>query len=94
MSTAHKALILLLVGFCMGCSVTMFKARKIISIEFEYSALDEYYLECRSLHGGAGRVTVRDDGTYTLQCTDGHMAGEPRHKITTGNPLTRASNHL
>lgn len=57
-----------LMGFTVGYLIGEGKVK---SATFEYSALDDYYLECLSYHDGTGKVLIRTDGTYELSCADG-----------------------
>jgi len=56
-------------------------------VTFKYEALDDYYLECRSLHGGTGDVIIYSNKTTKLLCADGHEAGEHAHPTQKGNEL-------
>ena len=55
--------------------------KPITSVEFEYHAFDEYYLGCRSYHGGAGVITVNSDGSYEALCRDGHSPTDEHPRI-------------
>lgn len=60
-------------------------------VEFEYSTLDEYYIECRSLHGGTGRVIMYNNREAELFCADGHSPDDARHEAIEITQLIKES---
>ena len=65
---------------------TIYPAYPIVNLK--YSGLDDYYLECMSLHDGTGYVIIMSDGNYRLYCADGHEAYQ-EHPIRIPVPFIR-----
>ncbi len=59
-------------------------------ISFKYNDLDNYYIECMSLHRGTGHVIIKSDGKTELYCKDGHKPGDP-HISRVGSKLLKST---
>ena len=80
--------IFLIVFMILVYSAATYKPLKLA--EFEYSDLDNYYLECMSKHHGTGKVGILRDGSYNLICADGHSPYEP-HKSKNLVPFIKST---
>ncbi len=59
------------------------------NITIKYSDLDNYYIECLSLHRGTGDIIINVDGTYSFTCADGHAPSDTHPIKQKQNPFIR-----